>query len=293
MSYPTHQSPELEYYLGCPQWTHRPWQGSIYPKSAPLNDALFHYSHAFNCVEGNTTFYAAPPQSTIEKWAEKTPLNFRFLLKFPKSITHDALLQGGAIDDAHRFIDSLKPLQERCTHLFLQLSPRLTLNHLEHIHRFLIQLPLTHQYVLEIRDPQACTLSGMEEFHSFLTHHHVERVWMDTRPLRNPDVKITAEVERARQRKPNLPVYPIGLGPYPVIRYVAHPQVEKNQPWIQQWAEIFADWIQEGKKPFFFAHYPGETYAPQVARLFHETLQTLITLPALPIWKGEHQVTLF
>ena len=116
---------------------------------------------------------------------------------------------------------------------------------------------------------------------------------MDTRPLRDPQAPINKDVELARTRKPNLPVYPIGLGPHPVIRYVAHPIVEQNIPWLAQWANVFSNWIQQGKKPFFFAHYPGETYAPQIARSFHTLLQKELSLPALPTWPGEKQISLF
>ena len=292
MSTPS-SAPSLGYYLGCPQWTHQPWMGSIYPKSASINEALSYYSKAFNSVEGNTTFYASPSPDTIQKWADRTPETFRFLFKFPKLITHDALLEGPALEEAYRFIDLLKPLEDRCAYLFLQLSPRLTLNHLSQIHHFLIHLPSSHQYVLEMRDPQACRGKGMDDLHQFLIEHRVERVWMDTRPLRDPQAPSNDAVDSARTRKPNLPVYPVGLGPCPVIRYVAHPVVEHNHLWLTQWADVFARWIKQGKTPFFFAHYPGETYAPQVARAFHQLLQKKIQIPNLPTWPGEQQLSLF
>ena len=295
MSYLTNNSPllELGYYLGCPQWTHPPWIGSIYPRSSSLSSALLHYSQAFNCVEGNTTFYASPSPETVQKWANCTPSHFRFLFKFPKQVTHEMFLEGRALEHALRFIDLIQPLEQRASFLFLQLPPKLTLHHLPKIHHFIRQLPSHHQYVLEMRDPLACEEPGMQTLHHFLIEHQVERVWMDTRPLRSPDAPCNDEVNQARIRKPNLPIYPIGLGPNPVIRYVAHPTVELNTPWLTQWASVFAQWIQQGKTPFFFAHYPGETYAPQIARSFHTLLQKEIKLPSLPLWPGEEQVSLF
>ena len=88
-------------------------------------------------------------------------------------------------------------------------------------------------------------------------------------------------------------MYPIGLGPNPVIRYVAHPDVQENLTWIDQWADVFARWIDEGRRPFFFAHYPGEVLAPEVASLFHERLRLKRELPARPLWPSEAQPSLF
>ena len=98
----------------------------------------------------------------------------------------------------------------------------------------------------------------------------------------------------AHQRKPNLPVYPIGLGPAPMVRYVAHPTLEANRPWLELWAGTFAQWLTEDRTPFFFAHYPGETLAPQVADLFYRLLREKLTrLPKRPLWPSERQRSLF
>ena len=40
-----------------------------------------------------------------------------------------------------------------------------------------------------MRTPLACEDPGMERLHQFLTEHQVERVWMDTCPLRDPDAR--------------------------------------------------------------------------------------------------------
>ncbi len=78
------------YFLGCPQWQHPDWTSRLPPGQSPLA----RYSSALNCVEGNTTFYATPSQEQCRQWRSQVPDDFRFLLKFPRLITHDRLLSG-------------------------------------------------------------------------------------------------------------------------------------------------------------------------------------------------------
>ena len=281
------------YYLGCPQWTHSEWRKSIYPTHDRARDHLYHYAQAFNIVEGNTTFYAWPSTDAVARWADVVPEHFRFLFKFPQEVTHEHGLEGAALEIACRFIEHLSPLGERRGPLFIQLPAHFTHSRLPILHRFLSQLPRPNDLVVELRDPVLCEGRGLEEVNSLLASVEVERAWMDTRPLRAASPPFNEATQLALIRKPNLPVYPIGLGPNPVIRYVAHPRVDDNLTWIKQWALVFARWIEEGRAPFFFAHYPGETLAPQVAALFHSELSRLISLPPRPIWPSETQPSLF
>ena len=62
---------------------------SLYPANLERRDWLSYYSHLFNYVEIDTTFYQIPPESMVRNWAMRTPENFRFTAKFPKVITHD------------------------------------------------------------------------------------------------------------------------------------------------------------------------------------------------------------
>lgn len=285
--------PDFGYYLGCPQWTQSEWSSSIFPARCSAHEALLHYARAFNTVEGNTTFYAWPSESTVAKWASQVGEGFRFFFKTPQEVTHERRLMGGALDLACRFIEHLAPLGARRGPIFIQLPASFTRQKLQVLYEFLRQLPRPGDYVVEVRDPELCYGAGLDEVNALLTEVHVERAWMDTRPLRAAPTPLSDATQMAWDRKPNLPVYPIGLGPQPVVRYVAHPDVNANLVWVDQWAEVFARWMSEGRRPFFFAHYPGEVLAPQVAALFHDRLRTLLELPARPIWPSEAQRSLF
>ena len=292
-------------YLGCPQWHVRQWNESIFPPKTQARDALKHYSKVFNSVEGNTTFYAVPPSHIVQRWTESLPSDFRLVLKFPQEITHERLLDQTALQQAQRFMEHMSPLAERLTYTLIQLPAQFDQRYFNRLYRFLMALPkqdsqgYERRYAVELRavsltqaSPQSPGL--FEEVNQLLSATATERVWMDTRPLRAAPEPWDEATQIARQRKPNLPVYPIGLGPSPMVRYVAHPDIQANKTWLKPWAQVFAQWLSEGRQPFFFAHYPGEVFAPQVADLFYSLLQELMPdLPKRPLWPSERQASLF
>lgn len=283
-------------WLGCPQWAHRPWTESIFPAKSSPRDALLHYARAFNTVEGNTTFYATPPADTVAKWAEQTPPSFRLVCKLPSEVTHERLLGPGALEVAQRFLDHMAPLGERIEDLLIQLPARFDERRFDQLYRFLMALPRpgARGYAVELRAPSLTHGPLFHEANDLLSAARAERVWMDTRGLRAAPLPIDIPTHEAQKRKPDLPVFPLGLGPRPMVRYVAHPTVEENHLWLEDWAAVFARWLEEGRRPYFIAHYPGETQAPQVAALFYARLRArLPELPPRPVWPCEEQIELF
>ena len=54
---------------------------------------LQRYCGALTCAEVNSSFHRPHRRSTWERWAASTPDDFRFAVKMPKRITHEAKLQ--------------------------------------------------------------------------------------------------------------------------------------------------------------------------------------------------------
>jgi uncharacterized protein YecE (DUF72 family) len=54
---------------------------------------LQRYCGALSCAEVNSSFHKPHRRSTWERWAQSTPDDFRFAVKMPKRITHEAKLQ--------------------------------------------------------------------------------------------------------------------------------------------------------------------------------------------------------
>lgn len=85
---------------------------------------LQRYAARFSFAEINTSFYRPHQRKTYERWAETTPGAFRFAVKLPKALTHDARLVGGeAILD--RFLDETAGLGAKRGPLLIQLPPSL------------------------------------------------------------------------------------------------------------------------------------------------------------------------
>ncbi len=49
---------------------------------------LTYYASIFNTIEINSSFYKIPQASTIQKWAESVPADFKFTFKLWRDITH-------------------------------------------------------------------------------------------------------------------------------------------------------------------------------------------------------------
>ena len=84
---------------------------------------LERYARRLNAVEINSSFYKPHQLKTWVRWAETTPAGFRFSVKLPKTITHEAGLVGcGA--ELDRFIAEVSGLGDRFGVLLMQLPPK-------------------------------------------------------------------------------------------------------------------------------------------------------------------------
>src|SRR6185437_5253083 len=79
--------------IGTQGWNYDAWVGPFYPPDTRAADFLAVYSRAFDTVEIDSTFYAVPPERTVQSWAERTPGHFTFALKLPQEITHEHRLR--------------------------------------------------------------------------------------------------------------------------------------------------------------------------------------------------------
>ena len=88
---------------------------------------LERYALALNAVEINSSFYRPHQRKTYERWALATPEAFRFSVKMPRTITHQARLANcDAMLD--RFIAEVNGLGDKLGVLLVQLPPKLAFN---------------------------------------------------------------------------------------------------------------------------------------------------------------------
>lgn len=85
---------------------------------------LARYATRFDCVEINSSFYRPHRPATYARWAEAVPEAFRFAVKMPRSITHEARLRdSGPLMDA--FLEQTGALGSRRGPILVQLPPSL------------------------------------------------------------------------------------------------------------------------------------------------------------------------
>lgn len=85
---------------------------------------LERYAREFNCVEVNSSFYRPHQRKTWERWAAATPPEFRFSVKLPKVITHQAGLVNCS-QELLSFMEQATGLGDKLGPLLVQLPPKL------------------------------------------------------------------------------------------------------------------------------------------------------------------------
>ena len=273
-------------HLGLPFWGFEGWQGGLYTEDSRASDFLNQYGRVFNSVEGNTTFYATPPQRTVEKWGHESPEGFRFCFKLPRAITHDAMLDG-VRDEVHAFLERLAPLRKKLGPLMIQLPPAFGARELPRLESFLAELPADYRYAVELRDPELAA-DGMpaQIVEDMLDDAGVGRVIMDTRPLRDGSGD-HPDIQAARHKKPDLPVREEALSDDPIVRIVFHPDPAVNERWLDRWSKILSHWIADGLEPFVFVHSPSNRESPKFARDLLGRIDALEPVGQMPNWPGE------
>jgi uncharacterized protein YecE (DUF72 family) len=270
----------VNFLIGCAVWAYKGWVGELYPPGTRTPEYLHLYSRRFTTVEGNTTFYAIPNQETVTRWAQETPPDFEFCLKLPRDITHQKLLQP-QIPAALKFLEGMRPLGKRLGPIFAQLPPSYSPASLDDLTLFLQAWP--HQQAplaLEVRHPDWFKEPHKSNLTQLLEKLQVGRVLLDTRPIYAGDDDPQLHSER---RKPQLPVQLSITAPFSLIRFISHPRLSVNQPYMEEWVKQIQQWLQAGVKIYFFVHCPTEERSPSTARYFQQLLeQADIPIPPLP-----------
>ena len=80
-----------KYNIGTAGWSYKDWVPNFYPKNQSGGfDWLQFYSHYFNCVEVNSTYYAYISPKIVEGWIRKVTdsEDFLFTVKLHQDFTH-------------------------------------------------------------------------------------------------------------------------------------------------------------------------------------------------------------
>ena len=109
-------------WVGTSGYNYPEWRGSFYPEKFATAKMLAYYAERLATVEINYTFYRSPKPDILAGWSRQTPPGFRFTLKAPKRITHDARLRDCA-ESLKYFLDTAGTLGPKLGMLLFQLPP--------------------------------------------------------------------------------------------------------------------------------------------------------------------------
>jgi uncharacterized protein YecE (DUF72 family) len=88
---------------------------------------LVKYTSRLGAVEINSTFWRRHRRSTFERWRDSVPKSFRFAVKVPRAITHEAALVSPA-EALREFLDDVSALGTKLGPVLVQLPPSLEFN---------------------------------------------------------------------------------------------------------------------------------------------------------------------
>lgn len=265
----------MELHVGCAMWSYAAWPGRFLPHPLAPRDRLRAYATWCNAVEGNTTFYATPAQDTVASWAAQTNSSFRFVLKLPKTVTHERRL-GDVGEPMRAFLAAIEPLGPRAHALWVQLPPSFGPSGVEVLSGFLRHLPREYRHCVEVRHPAFfADPAEQRKLEQALGDAGAEWVDLDTTVLyANPP---TSDAERgAQHQKPRLPRRSTALTSHPVVRYIGCDDNERTAAGWQGWADTVADWLREGRSPTVFIHTPDNIDALALARRFHDDVRARV-----------------
>ncbi len=241
------------FYIGCGKWGRDEWKGLIYPKDTKSANFLDEYAKQFNSIELNASFYNVPTVKAVESWKQKVAENarpgFKFVPKFPRSITHFKKLKG-AEKPTELFIKNIEGLGSYLGPCFLQLGDTFAPNDFSALEGYLRSLPKDIQVFVELRN----------------------RLWFAEQELRErlftllAELKMGAVLTDTNGRRDLLHMEL--TTPEAFIRFEGNgsKMLSLDEKRIQEWALRLKSWIEKGLTTvYFFLHQEDEADTPALA----------------------------
>ncbi|WP_114948518.1 DUF72 domain-containing protein [Microvirga calopogonii] len=139
---------------------------------------LVRYASRFDGVEINSSFYRPHRVSTYQRWAGDVPEHFRFAVKMPKTITHEARLRN--IDEPlQRFLSEIAGLGPKLGPVLIQLPPSLKFDHAD-VRSFVERLRASFDGDIVCEPRHASWFTA--DVDAFLVEHRIARVAADPKP---------------------------------------------------------------------------------------------------------------
>jgi uncharacterized protein YecE (DUF72 family) len=152
------------FFIGTSGWTYDHWKGRFYPAELAKAHWFDYYASQFSSVEINATFYRTFKDQTYQKWKERAPEGFGYVLKAPRLITHRKYLVDVA-ELVQAFYHSCALLEDKFELILLQVAPQ-TPYDLERLRTALLAFPQPSKVAVEFRRSEWFCADTLDMLHS-------------------------------------------------------------------------------------------------------------------------------
>ncbi|MDE8604107.1 DUF72 domain-containing protein [Marinomonas sp. RSW2] len=279
------------------QWQHPAWVNWLYPSALSSSERIGRYSTFFSTVEVGSTFYTKVEQTQLLRWFDAVVDDFQFCFKAPQTVTHRFSDRpwNDIQQDWLAFIESLQPLQRKLGPTMLQFPATCDERALDKVLALCDMWTLATPLSVEVRHLVYFDKTHTERYLlTGLSECGVNRVVMDSRPVFSTEAYCESLVD-AQSKKPRVPCHPVATARHPVIRFIGHPDLPRNDVWLEQWAAKLSQWLLEGLSPFVFVHSSDNIAAPTLASQLDQKIQLLNPnyQPVLQLPQSQEQTSLW
>jgi len=215
------------------------WKGDFYPEELSKDEWFDHYASVFDCVEINNTFYNLPEAERFDRWRERAPEGFLYVLKYNQYATHRKRLKDPE-QALGTFMERAERLRERLGPILVQLPPRWHADP-QRLRAFLEAAPGERRWAIEFRDPDWLR----EEIYEILGEHDAALVIHDLiedHPIETP-------------------------ASWTYLRYHGKDYSRGYTPQaLTAWAERIAAWRAQGRDVYAFFNNDVGGHAPRDAQ---------------------------
>lgn len=237
----------LEVYVGCTKWAHKPWVGTLYPKGTDAKQFLKQYALNFNTIEFSSTFYTIPSPERIAQWAAETKFrsDFKFCPKLPQNITHIRRLRN-AEAATNQFYDSIRAFGNQLGPVMVQMGESFTPKNHPELRAYLAYLPKEVPVFIELRHKDwFAQQDNRTKLFDTLKELNIGTVISDTAGRRDcVHMELTT--------------------PHTMIRFVGNNLDKTDYTRIDEWVARLKDWKEKGlQSVWFFMHQNDENFSPE------------------------------
>jgi uncharacterized protein YecE (DUF72 family) len=207
----------------------------FYPEDFKGRSRLCYYGSLMNSIEINSSFYKVPMASTVQKWANDVPPDFKFTFKLFREITHNKELLFDP-EQVYDFIDTINFVGDKKGCVLVQFPPSIKINSFRQL-----SLLVSH---LRWKDSEASwniafefrhTSWYCEELYELLTENKMGLVVHDKTPANTPMLDNDASFSYLRFHGPG--------GNY---------RGTYSDDILYEYANYIKEWQLEGKKVFVY-----------------------------------------